>query len=219
MPITKNESGNKLLLSLLFSLMLCITSSLSHAQFIQKLDRQTLEEFSEDRTNSMTRFMQNVSSTTGAISVGIPAALIIKGMISGDKLTLRKGMYIVKTIAVSSAITFVMKYTFNRQRPFKADSLIIKASRGGGPSFPSGHTSLAFATATSLSFAYPKWYVIIPSYLWAATVGYSRMYLGVHYPTDVWVGAMVGTLSGFLSYKLNNWITNKKDAPVIPTIY
>lgn len=219
MPITKNESGNKLLLSLFFSLLLCITSSLSHAQFIQKLDRQTLEEFSEDRTNSMTRFMQNVSSTTGAISLGVPAALIIKGMISGDKLTLRKGMYIVKTIAVSSAITFVMKYTFNRQRPFKADSLIIKASRGGGPSFPSGHTSLAFATATSLSFAYPKWYVIIPSYLWAVTVGYSRMYLGVHYPTDVWVGAMVGTLSGFLSYKLNNWITHKKDAPVIPTIY
>lgn len=219
MPITKNESGNKLLLSLFFSLLLCITSSLSHAQFIQKLDRQTLEEFSEDRTNSMTRFMQNVSSTTGAISVGIPAALIIKGMISGDKLTVRKGMYIVKTIAVSSAITFVMKYTFNRQRPFKADSLIIKASRGGGPSFPSGHTSLAFATATSLSFAYPKWYVITPSYLWAGTVGYSRMYLGVHYPTDVWVGAMVGTLSGFLSYKLNNWITHKKDVPVIPTIY
>lgn len=125
----------------------------------------------------------------------------------------------VKTMAVSTAITFILKYTVNRKRPFEVDSLITKASSGGGPSFPSGHTSLAFATATSLSFAYPKWYVIIPSYLWAGTVAYSRMYLGVHYPTDVWVGAVVGTLSGFLSYKLNNWIYHKKNMPVIPTIY
>ncbi|MBS1920646.1 MAG: phosphatase PAP2 family protein [Bacteroidetes bacterium] len=204
------------------SLLIVLLSSacaFSHAQLIKNFDHNTLREFSEDRTKGLTWFMQNVSSTTGAISFGIPTVLIIKGIVSNDKLTFKKGMYMVKTMAVSTAITFILKYTVNRKRPFEVDSLITKASSGGGPSFPSGHTSLAFATATSLSFAYPKWYVIIPSYLWAGTVAYSRMYLGVHYPTDVWVGAVVGTLSGFLSYKLNNWIYHKKNMPVIPTIY
>ncbi|HVT83667.1 MAG TPA: phosphatase PAP2 family protein [Chitinophagaceae bacterium] len=219
MPFTKKGSAKKVWLRSSLIALLSFASLFSQAQLLNKFDRSTEEDFTEDRTKTVTQFMQHVSSTTGAISFGIPAALIIDGLISHNKATVHKGMYIVKTIAVSTAITFIMKYSFNRQRPFTSDSLVIQASSGGGPSFPSGHTSLAFATATSLSFAYPKWYVIIPSYLWAGTVAYSRMYLGVHYPTDVWVGAMVGTLSGYLSYKLNNWITHKKNAPVIPTIY
>ncbi len=218
MLLTKKESVTQTLQRSFLVFILSFSSIISYGQLLNTFDRSTEEDFTEDRSKGVTHFMKNVSSTTGAISLGIPAALIIEGMISHDKITVHKGMYIVKTIAVSTAITFIMKYSFNRQRPFTADSLVIKASSGGGPSFPSGHTSLAFAAATSLSFAYPKWYVIIPSYLWAGTVAYSRMYLGVHYPTDVWVGAMVGTLSGYLSYKLNNWIHHTKNSPVFPTI-
>ncbi|ULT24063.1 phosphatase PAP2 family protein [Sphingobacterium sp. E70] len=43
-----------------------------------------------------------------------------------------------------------------------------------------------------MSRAYSKWYVVAPSLLWAGSVGYSRMYLGVHYPTDVLAGAVLG---------------------------
>jgi undecaprenyl-diphosphatase len=64
-------------------------------------------------------------------------------------------------------------------------------------SFPSGHTSSSFSAVTALSRAYPKWYVIAPSFLWAASVGYSRMYLGVHYPTDVTAGAVLGVGTSF----------------------
>lgn len=219
MPFRKQVLHNKALPSSFLVSLLFVIPVLSYSQVLKKFDRQTLQEFSEDRNKCTTRFMQGISRSTEAISLSIPASLIIEGMLSHDKSTVRKGMYIVKTIAVSTAITFALKYSINRLRPFAADSLIIKAGSGGDPSFPSGHTSLAFATATSLSFAYPKWYVIIPSYLWAGTVGYSRMYLGVHYPTDVFAGAVIGTLSGYLSYKLNNWINRKKSAPVFPAIY
>lgn len=75
---------------------------------------------------------------------------------------------------------------------------------------PSGHTSTAFATATSLSLAYPKWYVVAPSFVWAGAIGYSRMHLGVHYPSDVLAGAIVGSGSAYLTYKANQWINKKR---------
>jgi undecaprenyl-diphosphatase len=49
-----------------------------------------------------------------------------------------------------------------------------------------------------LSRSYPKWYIAAPAYLWAGSVGYSRMYLGVHYPSDVFGGAVLGTTTSLL---------------------
>ena len=57
---------------------------------------------------------------------------------------------------------------------------------------------------------YPKWYIIAPSFAWASAVGYSRMHLGVHYPSDVAVGAIIGSGSAYLSYKANKWINKKR---------
>jgi len=76
-------------------------------------------------------------------------------------------------------------------------------------SFPSGHTSEAFSTATALSLKYPEWYIIAPAYLWAGSVGYSRMNLGVHYPTDVLAGALLGTGTAFLTLKVNEWLNRQ----------
>jgi undecaprenyl-diphosphatase len=66
---------------------------------------------------------------------------------------------------------------------------------------PSGHTSFSFTTATSVYLMYPKWYVALPAFAWATSVGYSRMYLGLHYPSDVLMGAVVGSSSAIIT----NW--------------
>jgi membrane-associated phospholipid phosphatase len=115
-------------------------------------------------------------------------------------------------IIVSSIVTTGMKKIIHRDRPFITYPDIIKRVEVEGYSFPSGHTSSAFCTATSLSLLFPKWYVIVPSYLYAATVGYSRMYLGVHYPTDVFAGALVGAGCAWLSFKAEKWISKKQNA-------
>ncbi len=71
-----------------------------------------------------------------------------------------------------------------------------------GLSFPSAHTSLAFNTATVLSLRYNNWYITTPVFLWASCVGYSRLKLGEHYPTDVLEGSVIGLGSAYML----NWI-------------
>ena len=113
------------------------------------------------------------------------------------------------SLIVAEGVTTVLKYSVNRTRPFDVYPFIVKKSSGGNPSFPSGHTTDAFAAATSLSLCYPKWYVIAPSYLWACSVAYSRMYLGVHYPTDVLAGMVVGSGVAELAYEVRKKIEKK----------
>ena len=103
--------------------------------------------------------------------------------------------------------TFAIKNLVRRPRPYvsledvDARDRQHQGDRVFDPnSFPSGHTSSAFVIATSLSASFPEWYVIAPSYAWATAVGVSRMYLGVHYPSDVLIGAGLGTATALLVY-------------------
>ncbi|MBK9660137.1 MAG: phosphatase PAP2 family protein [Chitinophagaceae bacterium] len=95
-------------------------------------------------------------------------------------------------------------------RPHEYEPTLIALKNAKNGSFPSGHTAEAFATATSLTLMTHKWYVAVPAYTWATLVGQSRLYLGVHYPSDVIGGAITGIGSAWLSYKLNKWMHHSK---------
>ncbi|MCJ7448855.1 MAG: phosphatase PAP2 family protein [Bacteroidales bacterium] len=155
-------------------------------------------------------FFRLISNSEVYIVTGLPAGMAVAGLIKHDDELFRNACVTLAATAVNYGITTAMKYSFNRDRPYVTYPDITKKSGGGSPSFPSGHTSGAFATATSISLAYPKWYIIVPSYVWAGTVGYSRMLLGVHYPSDVLAGALVGSGSAYLTYKINQKLNSKK---------
>ena len=106
-------------------------------------------------------------------------------------------------MAATIVETYALKYIVKRPRPYITHPDINALNTEGSPSFPSGHTSAAFGLATSLSLHYPKWYVVVPSFAWAGLTGYSRMYLGVHYPTDVLAGAALGASTAWLGWKIN----------------
>lgn len=111
--------------------------------------------------------------------------------------------------SLSSIIVTILKHAVDRLRPFDAYPYIQQLSGGGSPSFPSGHTADAFVAAVALGLLFPKRQVIVPVIIWAIAVAYSRIYLGVHYPTDVLGGMLVGSLSAIIVFKLfarNNWI-------------
>jgi len=178
----------------------------------QNSDIDLLKKINLNRNANLESTMVGISNSAMPVSTGTPIIIYAVGIIEKDSTTKKKAIFIGETLAASAFISFALKNITKRDRPYETYPEIDNVTEESSYSFPSAHTSSAFATATSLSMAYPKWYVIAPSFLWAGAVGYSRMYLGVHYPTDVLAGAIVASGSAFLCYKLNKWI-NKKRTP------
>jgi membrane-associated phospholipid phosphatase len=153
-----------------------------------------------------------ISKTTVITSMLVPTTLATTALITHNDDMLKKALYIGASFGVTTVFTYSLKYAVDRKRPYDAyPDDIIAYSTENSASFPSGHTSIAFSTATSLSLAYPKWYIIAPSYLWASSVAYSRLNLGVHYPSDVLAGAVLGAGSAWLSYEANKWFWRKQE--------
>lgn len=141
------------------------------------------------------------------LPIGVPTAMGIYALVKKDQPLLKDAVYIGTSVIEALGITYAFKYTFDRQRPFeKYPDRIHPIEKEDSPSFPSGHTAAAFSLATSLSLTYPKWYVIAPSALWACGVGFARINQGVHYPSDVLTGAVIGTGCAFLNIYINRWL-------------
>ncbi|BBE18186.1 membrane-associated phospholipid phosphatase [Aquipluma nitroreducens] len=189
---------------LLFLLLL-----LSATTYSQNLDIRILRQINEHRNVHLDGTFKTISTSVSPISIGAPILIFGTGLIKKDQELRQKGLMIGESFLVTTVFATALKHAVNRARPFETYPDIQKLSAGGSSSFPSGHTSDVFSTATSLSLAFPKWYVIAPCYTYAALVGYSRMHLGVHYPSDVLAGAVVGAGSAFLCYKAQKWLNHR----------
>jgi membrane-associated phospholipid phosphatase len=175
----------------------------------QTFDIDLLRDINLHRNKSLDPAFRGISCTPYPLSIGTPVILYSIGLIKRDSLCKQKAIYIGVTLVSAMFITNVLKYTIDRTRPYEIYPDIDNAAEESSPSFPSGHTTSAFALATSLSLQYPKWYIIVPSFLWAGTVAYSRLDLGVHYPSDVLAGAIIGAGSAYLCYVINKRIRGK----------
>ena len=151
------------------------------------------------------------SASTYLFSAGVPVGVLAAGFITGDAALKKKSIEVFGAMVTEVIVSEAMKKIFDRQRPAeKYPGIIFPYKDLHGQSFPSGHTSLAFAAAASLSIQCKKWYVTVPAYLWAGSVCYSRIYLGVHYPSDVLAGAAVGIGSAYLVHWANKKLFGEK---------
>ena len=177
----------------------------------QNADINLLKSINTGSSPFMRGYSTVLSRSTYAAVVAVPVVMGTVAFARGDDALLKDAIYVGASLAVNTALTVGLKYAVGRERPYDRYPGVLQVPYPeGSPSMPSGHTSLAFATATSLTLKYPRWYVAVPCYAWACSVGYSRMNLGVHYPTDVLAGAVLGAGSAYVTYLLNEWFWGKK---------
>ena len=176
-------------LSAFFLLLNCQVQAQSQ---IQQFDDRLMINIQCTRTPEQTGFFLFLSNTYRFGDIGVPAGLFLGGAISHNEAMRQNSLFVGSSTAISYGLEFLIKHIVKRRRPFIQNVNIIPVYRAGSTSFPSGHAATTFSTATALSMAYPRWYIIVPAYLWGGSVSYSRMYLGVHYPTDVAAGATLG---------------------------
>jgi len=149
--------------------------------------------------------LQVISDTTTIVSITMVLLILVISIVKRSKPLRMKVLMLATVLLLVLGVTQGLKALFDRDRPFTTYPYIEKLSSGGDSSFPSGHTLEAFAMAAAISLLFSRKKIIIPVYLWAILVAYSRMALGVHYPSDVLAGILIGSFIGWVV----PWVFNR----------
>ena len=193
----------KIRLAIIFLLFTCSAHS-------QSTDLKLLESINGPVTEK-DHFWRTLSTSAFFIDASTPLIMYATATWQDNHELKIHALETAGALLIAGGITFTAKNIIKRPRPFESyPEQIIKKDKGGGYSFPSGHTSMSFAAATSISLTCKRWYVTVPAFTYASAVAYSRMYLGVHYPSDVLAGAITGCGSAYLSFHLQKWLLRKE---------
>ncbi len=205
--------------SIAFLICLCLATSAVSAQQVATLpsalpdtsvahtsfDYRVLKTLQDSRTEGWNRHWVAVSNSFVLAPLS-PLGFAVGGALTPDDPQRRRLLYAnamesCGAYMLCMGVTMGLKAVVGRPRPwvtYEGDLVCLQPVRSA--SFPSGHTSSVFVTATSLSLVCPRWYVAVPAYLWAGSVAFSRLYVGAHYPTDVLTGAAIGTGCALLAH-------------------
>lgn len=173
-------------------------------QSVQNLDGEILLQIQQHlRTDMLTPLMKFVTFLGNGGWFWILCAVVLLAI----PKTRKTGYAAVLSLIFGVIVTnLLLKNIVARPRPFaEIEALIPLIAKPTDFSFPSGHTTASFAVALVMLRMLPK-KIGIPAVVLAALVAFSRLYLGVHYPTDVLVGFVVALVGSLLAV----WIVRMK---------
>jgi undecaprenyl-diphosphatase len=193
---TNRFYSNKTLVLVALLLAACVyLTLLLNVKELIDLDARLFLEVREQYATGLKSFML-VFTELGSLAVwflAIPLLWLVRK--KEGAVTLLVALMMVIIVAVS------MKYGVDRPRPFDVIQAVDPIYRPIDPSFPSAHAMTAFAGAVAVGIKWKK--TLVPLLALAAAVGYSRVYIGVHFPYDVASGALIGILIGLVAASLD----------------
>jgi hypothetical protein len=149
------------------------------------------------RHHGSNRFMRDVERFGAEYSLGVLGGFYLAGVVlDDDKATSVAQDGLAASIVASGIVTPALKFATGRSRPNQNAGLYNFRPFSGAASFPSGHTTQAFAVASVVSAHYDETWVKCTSYTVAGLVGLARTYHDAHFASDVVAGALIGTLVG-----------------------
>lgn len=163
---------------------------------VSQLDYSILRFLNHHHIPGSVTVMQFISDYTTYFNIASIVIVLLLAWNQHSGRLLRQSFILLTVLVISSLLVYLLKSVIDRDRPFYLYPDIVKLSTGGDSSFPSGHTLETFAMATAFTFLFRKKKISLLYYTWAVLVGYTRLALGVHYPSDVSGGAFLGILFG-----------------------
>jgi membrane-associated phospholipid phosphatase len=131
-----------------------------------------------------------------AVAFGVPAAIIVTGIATKNPKLQRSGGRVLGSVALAGVTTGALKFVVGRFRPDEATSQYIFRPFSNHDAFPSGHATMAFALATSLSEEIRRPWATAVLYAGATGTAWSRLNDHKHWLSDVLAGATIGVTAG-----------------------
>ncbi|MDQ2766606.1 MAG: phosphatase PAP2 family protein [Gemmatimonadota bacterium] len=199
---------------------LILGAFIAGAAAMRPFDRQIANEIREpeaqlNKTASRAAKTFNFLGSPGTLVAGV--AMYGVGRIGHFERVADLGLHSTEAIVVSAGVTYLIKGLAGRERPSHAgvndpDDFSFGGGfkTGSSSSFPSGHATAAFATATVVTLEthrwWPKstWYIAPIMFGGASLVGVARLYSNAHWASDVVMGAGIGTLTGLKVFRYNH---------------
>lgn len=180
------------------------------------IDVKLFRYLNNSRNETLDKIIKVTDMSILPVSVITPITLFTVSRINNHTYDENSAVLLALSEITASSSSFLIKNIFKRNRPFRElknvnhsedDEIFLDSY-----SFPSGHSSMAFSFATSLTLRYSdKPALIAGLYSYAMLVSIGRIYLGNHYPSDVLGGMIVGSGSAVLIYSLRSEIISFKN--------
>jgi len=155
---------------------------------------RSVNDWIQDRRSPQSDDVANVFRYGGepVTVLGVSGGIVLAGTIAGRDDVQRSGGRVLLSVVAAEAATIALKVTAGRYRPAETDNPYIFKPFSGHDSFPSGHTTIAFALATSLSNEIHNGWVSAALFTFATGTAWSRLNDERHWFSDVLGGAVVG---------------------------